>query len=363
MSYFSNFQSNMPWLESRTIFMTKHGSQAYGTNLPTSDLDIKGVAVPPREYFLGFSMKFEQAEARTPNDLVIYDLRKFMHLAADCNPNICEVLWTDESDWLKVEPVARLMLDNKEMFISKKAKFTFSGYAIAQLKRINTHYRWLKNPPASPPVRTEYGLPETTVIPKDQLAAAEAAIKKRVEAWELDPEVLDPAARVALQGRVTTMLSEIAAVAKIKEEDLQWRTAAELVGYNQNFIDLLERERRYRSKKQEWDQYQNWKETRNAARSELEAKWGYDTKHAMHLVRLMRMCREILLTGKVVVKRPDYEELLSIRAGSWPYEKLIEWANNEDKAMNELYKTSTLRREPDRARLDALCVSIVEKMI
>ncbi|AEZ66297.1 hypothetical protein phiTE_131 [Pectobacterium phage phiTE] len=36
---------------------------------------------------------------------------------------------------------------------------------------------------------------------------------------------------------------------------------------------------------------------RNAARHELEEKFGYDTKHAMHLVRLLRMSQEILETG------------------------------------------------------------------
>ena len=49
--------SSLPWLEAGTILLTKHGSHAYGTNLPTSDLDVKGVAVPPCEYFLGYLVK------------------------------------------------------------------------------------------------------------------------------------------------------------------------------------------------------------------------------------------------------------------------------------------------------------------
>lgn len=361
--YFDKFKSNMPWLDARTIFLTKHGSQAYGTSTPTSDLDIKGVAVPPREYFLGFTQRFEQAEASEPYDLVVYDLRKFMKMAADCNPNICEVLWTDAADHLLVAPGAEILLDNRDLFLSKKARFTFAGYAHSQLKRIEGHYRWLKDPPLAPPTRAEHGLPETTVIPKDQLAAAEAAIKKRVEEWELDLESMDDAARIGAQARITTMLAEISAVAKTKQEDLQWNVAAELIGYDQNFIELLGRERRYRAKHKEWTQYQDWKATRNAARAELEAKHGYDTKHAMHLVRLMRMCREILTFGTVVVKRPDREELLSIRNGAWTYEQVIEYANQEDAQMDGLYKASTLRREPDRAKLDRLCIAIAERMI
>ncbi len=93
---------------------------------------------------------------------------------------------------------------------------------------------------------------------------------------------------------------------------------------------------------------------------QLEARFGYDTKHAVHLVRLLRMCREILERGEVVVKRPDREELLSIRNGTWSYEQLVQWATEQDRDMQRLYAESTLPRAPDTARFDALCIEIVE---
>jgi hypothetical protein len=48
-------------------------------------------------------------------------------------------------------------------------------------------------------------------------------------------------------------------------------------------------------------------------RTELVDKFGYDTKHAMHLVRLIRMAKEILIEGVVHVYRDDREELMDIR--------------------------------------------------
>jgi hypothetical protein len=57
----SSYRGNLDWLPTRTIFMTRHGSHAYGTALSTSDLDVKGVAVPPRPYLHGFVKRFEQA--------------------------------------------------------------------------------------------------------------------------------------------------------------------------------------------------------------------------------------------------------------------------------------------------------------
>lgn len=352
------YNGNLTWLRERTILCVVHGSHCYGTSLPTSDLDLKGVAVPPRDYFLGFANRFEQAESHDP-DVVIYDVRKFCALAADCNPNIIEVLWADESDYRGLTPAGRMLVDARAMFLSKKARHTFAGYAHAQLKRIQTHYRWLKHPPKSPPTRAEHGLPERTVIPADQLEAAQSAIQKKLDQWNphfLD--ALDPAARIATIAKMTELLAEQGINA-----DTQWQCAANAVGYDANFIRLLDLERQYGCRKKEWEQYQNWKATRNEARAALEAKFGYDTKHGMHLVRLMRMCREILTTGKVVVKRPDAQELLAIRSGAWSYDRLVAWAEAEDRAMEALYASSLLPKSPDRAAIDRVCVAIVEAML
>ncbi len=135
------------------------------------------------------------------------------------------------------------------------------------------------------------------------------------------------------------------------------------LGFDDNFLAMLQSEKAYRAKKQEWDNYQGWLVNRNRARSELEAKFGYDTKHAMHLVRLLRMCREILETGNVTVKRPDRDELLAIRAGAWTYEQLVAWADAQDALMDDLYARSPLPRAPDVKALDALSVKLVEKLL
>ena len=72
------------------------------------------------------------------------------------------------------------------------------------------------------------------------------------------------------------------------------------------------------------------------------------------------MCREILTLGKVIVKRPDAEELIAIRNGAWTYDQIIEWATREDVALTELAKTSQLPNTPDRAKIDALCIDLMD---
>jgi hypothetical protein len=353
----TTYHGNLTWLPSHTIFLSLHGSHAYGTSTPESDLDVRGVCIAPREYYLGFTQAFEQAEQHEP-DLTIFDLRKFLRLAADANPNVIEVLFTDPSDHLRVTKLGERLLENRNLFLSKRVKSTFSGYAVSQLRRIQRHYGWHTNPPKAPPTRAEYGLPERTLIPADQLAAANADIQKKLDTWSVDfLDTLDPATRIEVLNKMHAHLAEI----QVSMDVDLWKGAARTIGYDENFIELLDRERRYTAKHREWEQYQNWKKNRNPKRAELEAKFGYDCKHGYHLVRLLRMCREILTTGEVLVKRPDREELLEIRNGAWPYEKLVEFAEGEDKALWDVMRASSLPKEPDRARLDALCISMVEQ--
>jgi len=305
----------------RTILYVRHGSHAYGLNTPESDEDFKGVCIPPKEFFLGFLNVFEQSESmasKSPGgvDSVVYSLQKFARLAADCNPNIIEVLHVDDSDVIKCDAFGEELRNMRDAFISKKAKHTFSGYAHSQLKRIKTHRSWLIDPPKSEPTRKEFGLSETMKISPSELGAFEAAMEK------------------------------------------------DELSLPRDVMSLFLREREYNAKKAQFDQYTSWKKSRNPKRAELEARHGYDTKHACHLVRLMRMCSEILSTGKVNVKRTnDREELLAIRGGWLSYDELIAIADSMEDECNRLYETSTLRREPDRRALDAAVVYMTERYL
>jgi predicted nucleotidyltransferase len=301
------------YLKTRSVYVTRHGSHAYGLNTATSDLDIKGVLVGCKEHYLGFVNRIEQVQESVPNDLAIYEMRKFFALAADCNPNIIEVLFTDESDVFYINEIGERLRALAHAFLSQKAKHTFSGYATAQLKRMKNHHEWMKNPPVKPLERHELGLPHN-------------------KNWCDGFDLLDSTGQTTL----LTMSSE---------QEALWL-----------------KEKRWREDSRKWANYQEWLAGRNAKRHELESKFGYDTKHGMHLVRLMRMGHEILTTGKVLVKRPDREELLAIRnEGIWSYEQMVEYAEAMDKKLDEIYRanTSPLPKAPERPALDAVCVSLI----
>lgn len=127
------------------VYEVVAGSHSYGTNLPTSDYDTRGVFIAPPEIAFSLFKKIEQVEQKEP-DTTIFEIRKFFALAANCNPNIIELLYTDPKDILHIDPCFHEVLDHRHLFLSKKAKHTFSGYAFAQMKRIKGHEKWISNP-------------------------------------------------------------------------------------------------------------------------------------------------------------------------------------------------------------------------
>lgn len=294
------------------IFETVHGSRAYGLATEASDTDLRGVFVPPALALHGFREAPDQIEPTA--ERVLYEVRKFFRLAAACNPTVIEVLFTDAADHVTVSPEGRRLLARRAEFLSRLAGDSFGKYGLAQLNRIRTHRRWLLSPPQGKPERASYGLPERSTIPRDEQGAVEAMLG---------------------DGRMT-------------EADLP-----------DSFLALLDRERRYRGAMREWQQYQEWTRSRNPVRAELERRFGYDTKHAMHLLRLLRMAVEILTTGEVRVRRPDAEELKAVRRGSLTFDALLEQAEDLGSRLKALAERSGLPARPDEDGLNELCAELV----
>jgi len=359
----TQYTGNLSWLVDNTIFLTKHGSHAYGTNIPTSDLDIRGICIAPKEYYMGFNQVVEQVEQKEP-DMVIFEIRKFLKLACDANPNVLELLFTDPLDHLSISPAGQLLLDNRELFLTKRVKYTFQGYAFAQLKRINSHRKWLLAPVETPPTRKEFGLPERTVLPQDQLMAAQAAIQKKMDEWGWNElESVSPDIRISIQEEFVRRLTEITTWKDTELSDRMWEAAGRSIGLDTNFLELMGQERKYQSKMKEYRQYQEWKKNRNQARAAIEAEFGLDLKHAMHLTRLSRCCLEILTEGKLNVKRHDAQDLLDIRNGKYSFEQLMEMFEQKNREIEEAFEKCTLPASPDRNKIDNLCISIVEDFL
>ncbi len=116
------------------LILTTGGSIAYGTNVDTSDIDIRGVTLENKQDIMGLS-DFEQFEDKS-TDTVIYGLKKFISLCINCNPNVLEILGTKQEHLLVISKEGELLRDNVELFLSKRAIQSFGSYATAQLRRL-----------------------------------------------------------------------------------------------------------------------------------------------------------------------------------------------------------------------------------
>lgn len=119
--------------------------------------------------------------------------------------------------------------------------------------------------------------------------------------------------------------------------------------------------RDYEQAQKNWSHYRRWKKERNPARAELEERYGYDTKHAMHLCRLLKMGQEILQEGRVWVRRADASWLLEVRQGLFPYEELLDWARQQEERLQTLRERSPLPEEPDHQAAETLLIGIMEE--
>lgn len=317
------------------------GSLSYGTNLPTSDTDIRGIFCADEVYHR--SPWFTVNEFSIPNeeDSKLYELTKFMQLVVDQNPNILESLWVDDSHILTTSPAYEYMVSKRSELLSTKVAFTFSGYAISQLKRIKGHNKWINNPqPVQSPTQSQFFSLVQNYTPR--------------KVFKVDHDTLmtiNSGHQFVHYGGEIYGIYETSSNKNLFDRQLTINIDSGIPQKTRNKVPLFVvkfNKEEYLLAKTQWKQYWDWKKNRNDSRSVLEEQFGYDTKHAMHLVRLLRMGSEILTTGQVNVLRPDAQELLDIRHGKLTYEEIVEYATDmDDKIRNIDYKQSSLRKAID----------------
>lgn len=354
-------------VEHSTILLAKVGSHAYGTNTPDSDLDIKGVCIAPLDYYLGFKA-FEQkddgwADPNDPpsgkfpildgtKDCCIYELRKFIKLAGNNNPTLLELLWLKDYEYLS--PIGKNITMHRKEFLSKKVKQAYAGYSYAQLRKIETHRRWLLDPPTRKPEASDFGIDEDhRPLTKEQMGAflefLYMLVRDNIEFMEPVNEFRKLLQEdIDFKGIIKQKPIPLEAIAQVQK----------LTRASNEYMRLLQASQSYRKALDEWNSYQQWKKNRNPARAQLEAKTGYDSKHAMHSIRLLRQGLECLTYGYLIVDRReagDAQELLAIRQGEYSYEKVMAITQVLFNSLDEAYTTSNLPHAVDTEMLNELC--------
>jgi uncharacterized protein len=353
-------------VEQRTILIGLAGSHGYGLNRPDSDFDYRGIFIAPKRYYLGFD-NIEQKEngwdepgifpfLDSNKDTVIYELRKILQLLAGANPNVLELLWLN--NYPVLTNVGQQLIKHKEIFLTKKVKHTYSGYAFAQIKKMETHRKWLLNPPQKKPLPADFGIEDELPLIKDDLNAfleyLYILIRGRIEFLEESEQLY----------KLLTADIDFKGVLKqytLPNETLEY--TQKLTNSRKDFIRLLQKSQNYQIALREWKSYLSWQENRNPARAEMERKSGFDLKHGMHCIRLLRSGLEILQKGEITVDRRiagDADDLKAILQGAYSYEQVMKMAEELVATMETAYAQSTLPHRPNLEQINKLCMELVE---
>jgi uncharacterized protein len=346
---------NINDLHSRKLILFEciSGSRAYGTDMPHSDTDIRGVfAVPQRDLF-GFGY-VDQVNDRT-NDVVFYELRRFAELLAKNNPNMLELLCAPADCVLQRHPLMDRLTPN--LFLSKLCRETFAGYAISQIKKARGLNKKIMNPMAKERKSLLHfcyvlvgqgSQPLLDWLEKREWNPEQCGLVSISHARDTYALFYDSTATLGYRGIVQPGddVTEVSVSSVPKSE--------EPVAY------LYVNHDGYSSHCKDYRQYWEWVEKRNDARYENTLAHGknYDAKNMMHTFRLLDMAAEILSTGEVIVRRPNRTELLKIRSGAFDYDELIARAEQKVAEIDEIAQRSTLPDEPDVERIEKIIVEM-----
>lgn len=129
--------------QEKTILTGLIGSNSVGTSTPESDKDFMSVILADEDKYLGLDWWGDQGTktylrklAGVEVEEVSYELSKFLRLCQNFNPNVIPLLWLDENNYILATPEGRELIKNRDMFNSKLAVNSFSGYALGQLKKM-----------------------------------------------------------------------------------------------------------------------------------------------------------------------------------------------------------------------------------
>jgi hypothetical protein len=114
------------------------GSRAYGLDSPDSDIDRRGIYLPPAELQWSLGGVPEQLENKDQEECY-WELEKFITLALKANPTVLECLYTPLI--VTATPLAEELLAMRQIFLSQLIYQTYNGYVMSQFKKLEQDLR------------------------------------------------------------------------------------------------------------------------------------------------------------------------------------------------------------------------------
>lgn len=354
--------------EELLVYKVIAGSKAYGLDLPTSDTDIRGIYIQPNEFLLGNGY-CKQVNNPT-NDIVYYELNRFINLLAQNNPNILEELFVPQDKILFMSDKITPLYDNRMKFLTKKCRMTFGGYSISQIKKARGLNKKIVNPIDQ---KKKTPLDFCYIFDKADgyMMLANQWLKKHDKKQEFCGLSELPNGE-----QIYKLYYDY--LAEVKNDnpryaDIETHNFRGIVNEGSNDIrhseipkgHLLEaflyyNLNGYSTYCKEYKEYWDWVGKRNPVRYNDNVKHGkgYDGKNLMHCLRMLDMAIEVAQGKGVNLLRPNREWLLSVRRGEANYDDIIKLIEEKKQIMDEAFDKSDLPNEVDKQFIHNLILEI-----
>ena len=310
------------------ILLTLGGSHAYGTNNENSDLDVRGCALNSKMQILT-NENFEQF-VNEATDTTIYSFNKLISLLSNCNPNTIELLGNKPEHYLYVSGIGKELIDNAHLFLSKRAAYSFGGYATAQLRRLDNKAVRLVN----------------------QEQRERHILNSIINAYHTFPEKYFHFEEDSIKLYID------------KSEQEEYDTEI--------FMDINLHHYPLRDYKSMWSEMNNVVKdySKIGKRNKNAIEHNKLGKHMMHLIRLYMMCLDILEYEKIVTYREkEHDLLMDIRNGKFlnedrqPIPEFYEMVDDYEKKLEYAKNNTNLPDNPDYKRINEFVASVNERVV
>jgi len=310
------------------ILLTLGGSYAYGTNTETSDVDVRGCALNSKADILT-NQNFEQF-VNEETDTTIYAFNKLISLLSNCNPNTIEILGCKPEHYLHLSPIGQELLDNRKLFLSQRAAFSFGGYATAQFRRLDNKSARL----------TDQSRQEEHIL--NSIKNAMYDFKRKYADFE------DGAIKLYVD--------------KAASEEYE----------SEIFMDINLHHYPLRDYKTMWSEMNNIVKTYSKVghRNQNAIERGKLGKHMMHLIRLYLMCLDILERGEIITYREkEHGFLMDIRNGKYlddnrqPIPEFFDMVNEYEKKLEYAKANTSLPEHPNYKKINEFVMSVNERIV
>ncbi|MGI6011044.1 MAG: DNA polymerase beta superfamily protein [Ruminococcus sp.] len=315
-------------LGKNVILLGLSGSYGYGTNKENSDIDLRGITLNRKSDLIGLT-EFEQYVDEN-TDTTIYGFNKYVSLLLGCNPNTMELLGLRRENYLYLHELGQELIEKAGIFLSRRAIQSFTGYASAQIRRLQNalaseHY---------PQKEKEYNILKS-------LESAMYEFKKHYEKFE--------------EGAVHLYLDK--AVNPNLEKEI--------------FMDIRLKHYPLRDYKGMWGEMDKIvKDYERLGSRDKRKDDEHLNKHAMHLLRLFMMGIDILEKGEIrTFREEEHDLLMKVRNGKFQREdgtfrdEFYDIVQEYERNMEYAAKHTCLPQEPDMEMVQDYVMSVNERAV